>query len=181
MVASGKSTLAMKLKDDNTTLICFDYLFGYEKEKRTQEITNIIKELEMIYPETKNQIIFKRVNNKEKIKIMNLKYYEYTEKFYNYLLENVKKPIIIEGLHFYRFMDIKPIKGKIIIKRTSLLHSYIRAFKRDVCSKGKKYLKGEIKLDVLKEKFCQRIKIPITTYIRINKYIKQIMEMEIEK
>lgn len=133
MMGSGKSTLGRKIKEENNIeLISLDWIFGYGRNNMPQKINLITKNLEKIYPETRNQIIFRYFNNKKKDKAIEIKYYEYTEKFYQYLCENVSIPIIIEGRHIYEYMNKEKIKGKIIIKRTSLLHSYKRAFKRDV-------------------------------------------------
>ncbi len=179
MMGSGKSTLGRKIKEENNIeLISLDWIFGYGRNNMPQKINLITKNLEKIYPETKNQIIFRYFNNKKKDKAIEIKYYEYTEKFYQYLCENVSKPIIIEGRHIYEYINKEKIKGKIIIKRTSLLHSYKRAFKRDVFRRWEQYKKREIKIWGVMDRFCQRVKIPITDYIKINRYIKQIMTIE---
>lgn len=116
-------------------MLSLDWMFGYSLGNRPEKINNMLKEFEKIYPETKNQQIFQYFYKRAKDKKVDLKYYEYTDIIYTYLIENINKPKIIEGRHIYKYMDPKLLKGKIIIKRTSLIHSYKRAFKRDV---GKK-------------------------------------------
>ena len=83
--------------------------------------------------------------NRKKDKKVDFKYYEYTDKIYNYLIEKISEPQVIEGRHIYEYMNPNFLKGKIIIKRTSLVHAYKRAFKRDVRNEIKRYKKGEIK------------------------------------
>ena len=117
MMGSGKTTLAKKIKQEkNIEFISLDWLFGASLKNRPEYIKNILISFKNDYPELKNR--------KE--------YYEYADKIYNYLLKNISNPIIYEGRHIYRYIDINVLKGKIIIKRTSLIHSYKRALKRDI-------------------------------------------------
>ena len=73
-------------------------------------------------------------------------------------------------------MDYRLIKGKIIIKRTSLINCYIRAFKRDVNRLYKNYKNGDVtKKDVL-NKIHERIIFPIKDYLKLNKFIIKLIE-----
>jgi len=70
------------------------------------------------------------------------------------------------------------LKGKIIIKRTSLIHAYKRAFRRDVSKRIELYKKREIKIFDVFSKFYERVKIPIHDYIEINKFISKVLEID---
>ena len=90
-------------------------------------------------------------------------------------------PIIYEGRHIYRYMDVNVLKGKIFIKRTSLIHSYKMALKRDMNNKIKEYKNNEIKINEILKRLYERIKIPLHDYVIINKYIYKIMQENKEK
>lgn len=179
MMGSGKTTLAHTIRDkENIELVSLDWMFGYSLGNRPEMINNLLKEFENIYPETRNQKIFQYFYKRRKDKKVDLKYYEYTNKIYTYLIENINKPQIIEGRHIYEYMDTKFLKGTIIIKRTSLIHSYKRAFKRDVGRRIELYKEGEIKIKEIFDKIYQRIKIPIHDYIKINKFINNVLQIK---
>ena len=180
MMGAGKTTLAHTIKDkEKFELVSLDWMFGYSLGNRPQKINNMLKEFENIYPETKNQKIFQYFYNRKKDKKVDFKYYEYTDKIYNYLIEKISEPQVIEGRHIYEYMNPNFLKGKIIIKRTSLVHAYKRAFKRDVRNEIKRYKKGEIKITKVFKKFQERVKIPIHDYMKINKFINMILEIKI--
>lgn len=173
MMGSGKTTLARKIRDEeNIELLSLDWMYGASLGNRPEKITNMVKEFEKIYPETKNQEIFKIKNTKK----ADLKCSEYADRIYNYLLENISYPIIYEGRHIYRYIDPNILKGKIIIKRTSLINSYKRAFKRDMNNKIKEYKNNEIKISKVLSRFYERIKFPIRDYIKINKFINKVVK-----
>lgn len=75
-------------------------------------------------------------------------------------------------------MNPNLLKGKIIIKRTSLIHAYKRSFKRDVEKKIELYKKRKIKLSDVFNKFYERVKLPINDYIEINKFINRVLKMD---
>lgn len=181
MMGSGKTTLAHTIRNrENIELVSLDWMFGYSIANRPEKINNMLKSLEEIYPETKKQEIFKYFNKRRKDKKVDLKYYEYTDKIYKYLIENINKPQIIEGRHIYEYIDPNLLEGKIIIKRTSLINSYKNAFKRDVGKRIEQYKNGEIKINVVFDKIYARIKIPIHDYIKINKFINRLLEVRNE-
>lgn len=178
-MGSGKTTLARKIREkENIELLSLDWMFGYSLGNRPEKIHNMLKEFEKLYPETKNQKIFQYFNKRKKDKRVDLKYYEYTNKIYTYLISNISKPHIIEGRHIYKYMNPNLLKGKIIIKRTSLIHAYKRAFKRDVEKKIELYKKRKIKLSDVFNKFYERVKLPINDYIEINKFINRVLKMD---
>lgn len=179
MMGSGKTTLAREMREkENIELLSLDWLFGYSLGNRPEKINNMLKELEKLYPETENQKIFQYFNKRTKDKRVDLKYYEYTSKIYTYLISNISEPLIIEGRHIYKYMNPTLLKGKIIIKRTSLIHAYKRAFKRDVEKKIELYKKREIKFSDVLNKFYARVKIPIYDYIEINKFIIKVLKVD---
>ena len=166
MMGSGKTTLAHKIqKEKNIEFISLDWMFGASLKNRPEYIKNLLVSFKNEYPELKKK--------KE--------YYEYADKIYNYLLKNISYPVIYEGRHIYMYMNLDVLKGKIIIKRTSLIHSYKRAFKRDMNNKIKEYKNNEIKINEILNRLYERIKIPFHDYIIINKYIYKIIQENKEK
>ncbi len=179
MMGSGKTTLARKISEqENIELLSLDWMFGYSLGNRPEKVNNMLNEFEKIYPETKNQTIFQYFYKRRKDKRVDLKYYEYSDKIYTYLIEKINTPQIIEGRHIYEYINPHFLKGKIIVKRTSLIHAYKRAFKRDVCKKIELYKKREIKITEVFNKFYQRVKVPIYDYIKINKFINKVLEVK---
>jgi len=112
---SGKTTLSLKyLSDDNYIVINCDKLFELPSiENEDKELTKIRDMLKEKYGTIKD--------GKEFIKCYN--------DIIEYILDK-KKKCIIEG---NVIQDILPelLKGKIIVKRTAIFKSYIRAVKRD--------------------------------------------------
>jgi len=176
MIGSGKTTLAKKIRQEkNMELVSLDWLFGYSIEDKPEPINKLIKKIESMYIETKGQTIFNYSNNRIKDKKIEKNYKKYTNKIYKVILEEYKKTqMIIEGRHIYKYIELKDIKGTLIIKRTSLLHAYKQALIRDVF---KKWKKGNNKQKIIK-KFLRRIKFPLKDYIQINKFIKEVMLMK---
>lgn len=102
MMGSGKTTLAKKMANrTKKELITFDWMFGRSLGNRPNKIENLLRKFEKIYPETINQEIFKNNKNRdneEKIK-------EYATIIYDFVFENIKLPMIVEGQHLYKWMD----------------------------------------------------------------------------
>ena len=173
MMGSGKTTLAKKMANrTKKELITFDWMFGRSLGNRPNKIENLLRKFEKIYPETINQEIFK--NNKNRDNEENIK--EYATIIYDFVFENIKLPMIVEGQHLYKWMDYGALRGKLIIKRTSLFNSYLRAFKRDVSKVYKKYKNHEASKKDLVNKIHERIIFPIKDYFKINKFIKKLGE-----
>lgn len=108
-------------------------------------------------------------------------YEKYAGKFYDYLIKNyVTEPVIIEGIHISKYVKLNNLKGTIIIKRTSLLHSYKRAFNRDVLRRFRMYKNKEITKKELLYKFFERIKFPLEDYIEINRFISKVISINKE-
>lgn len=161
MMGSGKTTLAKEIKDEkNIKLVSLDWMFGASLKNRPESIKKIFDEFVSNNPEIKNKKY----------------YYKYADKIYSCLLSNLPSPVIYEGRHIYMYMDIKILKGKIIIKRTSLFNSYKRAFKRDMKNKIREYKKKEIKFGKVLSRFFERILLPLGDYIKINRYIYKLIE-----
>ena len=178
MMGSGKTTLAREIREkESIELLSLDWMFGYSLGNRPEKINNMLKEFEKLYPETKNQKIFQYLNKRKKDKEVDLKYYKYTDKIYTHLISNIREPFIIEGRHIYKYMNPTFLKGKIIVKRTSLIHAYKRAFRRDVSKRIELYKKREIKIFDVFSKFYERVKIPIHDYIEINEFISKVLKV----
>lgn len=159
-------------------LISLDWLFGYSVGNRPDKINKLIKEIEKKYIETKNQTIFHYSNKVKENKKVKQNYEKYAGKFYDYLIKNyVTEPVIIEGIHISKYVKLNNLKGTIIIKRTSLLNSYKRAFNRDVLRKFKMYKNKEITKKEVRDKFFERIKPPLEDYIKINRFIREVVSI----
>lgn len=162
IMGSGKTTLAREIKKQtNYELVSLDWMFGASLKNRPENIYNILVSFKNMHPE----ICCKK------------NYYEYANEIYDYLLKNMVKSVILEGRHIYRYINPNILKGKIIIKRTSLINSYKRAFKRDMNNKIKEYKNNEIKVNNVLSRFFERIKFPIVDYIIINKYIIKLVKL----
>ena len=131
-------------------------MFGASLKNRPENIKKLSDDFEKLCPD-KNK-------------------YKYADLIYKYLLANLADNKIFEGRHIYRYIDPKVLKGTLIIKRTSLINSYKRAFKRDMNNKIKEYKRKEIKFSKVLNRFFARIKFPILEYIRINNYINTLKE-----
>ncbi len=165
MMGSGKTTLARQIKKDKKMdLISLDWMFGASLKNRPDNIKQLLDSFINEHPEIKNKDM----------------YYDYADLIYEYLYKKLSPSKIFEGRHIYMYMNTTTLKGKIIIKRTSLVHSYKRAFKRDMQHKIKEYKSKEINLVQVLKRLFERIKIPIKDYIMINKYINK-MTSEIMK
>lgn len=181
ITGSGKSTLGKELSINNGyELLNFDWIFGYgyDKDKISNKIKGIINTLYIKYPEIKEKDFFRWKNNKEENLRIKERYTKYATKFYNYIIENIEGNIIIEGMQFLDYINTNDLKGKLVIRRTSLFNCYIRAFRRDVSECYKKYKEKKIKLKDLIDKVIERIKFPISSYKKINKYIKETIDKE---
>ncbi len=166
MMGSGKTTLAQQIsKTKKMDLISLDWMFGASLKNRPDNIKQLLDSFINEHPEIKNKD----------------KYYEYADLIYEYLYKKLSPPKIFEGRHIYMYMDINTLKGKIIIKRTSLVHSYKRAFKRDMQHKIKEYKNKEINLVQVLNRLFERIKIPIKDYILINKYLNKMSRKMMKK
>lgn len=157
IMGSGKTTLAREIRNDTSfELISLDWMFGASLKNRPENIKKLSDDFEKLYPD-KNK-------------------YKYADLIYKYLLANLADNKIFEGRHIYRYIDPKVLRGTLIIKRTSLINSYKRAFKRDMNNKIKEYKRKEIKFSKVLNRFFARIKFPILEYIRINNYINTLKE-----
>ena len=157
IIGSGKTTLAREIRNDTSfELISLDWMFGASLKNRPENIKKLSDDFEKLYPD-KNK-------------------YKYADLIYKYLLANLADNKIFEGRHIYRYIDPKVFKGTLIIKRTRLINSYKRAFKRDMNNKIKEYKRKEIKFSKVLNRFFARIKFPILEYIRINNYINTLKE-----
>lgn len=157
IMGSGKTTLAREIRNDTSfELISLDWMFGASLKNRPENIKKLSDDFEKLYPD-KNK-------------------YKYADLIYKYLLANLADNKIFEGRHIYRYIDPKVLRGTLIIKRTSLINSYKRAFKRDMNNKIKEYKRKEIKFSKVLNRFLARIKFPILEYIRINNYINTLKE-----
>ena len=165
MMGSGKTTLARQIsKDEKIELISLDWMFGASLKSRPDSVKKILDDFMNDYPAIKNKKV----------------YYENADIIYEYLYKKLSHPKIFEGRHIYQYMNVNTLKGKLIVKRTSLIHSYQRAFTRDMKHKINEYRNGEIKLVQVLKRLWERIRVPINDYKIINQYIRKIDDIYYE-
>lgn len=178
IMGSGKTTLAKTIANKTKReLIAFDWMFGRSLGNRPIKIEKLLKKFEKQYPETVDQQIFKSNNSRDN----EIEIQKYAGIIYEFVLKNIELPMVIEGQHLYKWMNYNKLRGKIIIKRTSFLNSYIRAFKRDVSRLYKQYKRKEATKRELIDKIFERIKFPIKDYYKINKFILTMVEVKNER
>ena len=185
MMGSGKTSLARSIlyNKSECDYVKLDWLFGYGYDKNTipKEINELIMILKKEYPQITDDTFFRWSNNKKYDANIEKRYVKYVPIFYNYIVNYFKnsKLLIIDGVQLYNYLDIDKIKGKLIIKRSSLFTCYRRAFKRDVSIYLKRYISKQIKLKLLLKKIKERIKLPIKNYLRINEYISILLKQKV--
>ncbi len=178
IMGSGKTTLAKTIANKTKKeLIVFDWMFGRSLGNRPIKIEKLLKKFEKQYPETVDQQIFKSNNSRDN----EIEIQKYAGIIYEFVLKNIELPMVIEGQHLYKWMNYNKLRGKIIIKRTSFLNSYIRAFKRDVSRLYKQYKRKKATKRELIDKIFERIKFPIKDYYKINKFILTMVEVKNER
>lgn len=150
---SGKSYNSFKLsKEFNYPLLSFDFLFDYEERDFKVLEKEIICHFLEKYPKYKD---FQTNRSREK---------EVCNCFFDYVKQSVEKEnihLIIDSAYFFQNIPIEKFSNqRIIVKGTSLIHSVIRANKRDVTSQ---YYKN---ISLLK-KLVRTFKIPIISLLDI--------------
>ncbi len=115
MIGSGKTTLANKYRNDSRyVVISLDCLYrGQDKDNINEETIKINQMLKKKYPNQDNE-----------------KYYEEIISY----IKNTDKSVIyvLEGQQIYRYLDIKEIKGRLIIKRTAIIKWWKRSIVRHI-------------------------------------------------
>ncbi len=131
MIGSGKSTEANKYRNnDHYIVISLDCFYRGQDKDNLNEETKII-----------NKILQKKLPNKDKEEYFKEYYYEILK-----YINSVNKPVIwvLEGQHIYRYLNLKDIKGTVIVKRTCLFHCWKRSITRHIKKKKIKLKNNEI-------------------------------------
>lgn len=134
MIGSGKTTSADKYRNnDNYVVISLDCLYRGQDKKNLNKVT-----LDII------QILKEKL--KEKFEEEN---YDNFQVYYNEILAYkdknfTDKILVLEGQHIYRYLDLKYIKGELIIKRTSIFHCWTRSIIRHIKRKKVQLQNNEI-------------------------------------
>ena len=121
MIGSGKTTQANKYrKDNNYIVISLDCLYRGQDKDNNEETTKINQLLSKKFPKQDNEQYFK----------------EYYCEIIKYINNSNKCVIwVLEGQHIYRYLNLKDIKGKLIIKRTSIIKCWKRSIVRHIKKK----------------------------------------------
>lgn len=164
MIGSGKTTAAnIYRKNSNYLVISLDCLFkGQDKENMNPETMEI------------NHILKKKYLNKD-----NKQYFKkYYDEVITYINNDHKHRIgVVEGQQIYRFLNINEVRGKLIIKRTSIYQCWKRSIKRHLNRKLISLRKKEItKKEYLTDVFywVKRRTVQLKYYRKLNEFIGQI-------
>ncbi len=107
---------------------------------------------------------------------------EYYYEILNWISKTNRQIIwVLEGQHIYRFLKLQDIKGKLIVKRTSLINCWIRSIVRHI-KKGKIELKGN---QITKKQYCAnnwywiKRRTKQLKYVKVlNQFVKEINKGE---
>ncbi len=164
MIGSGKTTLANQYRNDGRfVVISLDCLYrGQDKENMNEDTARINEILAQKFPEQNNQRYFK----------------EYYCEILHYI-ENFSRKVtfVLEGQQIYRYLDLKDIKGKLIIKRTSILKCWYRSILRHIRRKKKDFQNRKI----TKREYYQNIWYwikkrtkQVSYYKRLNSFLEEV-------
>lgn len=131
MIGSGKTTTAHKYrKNSNYIVISLDCLYrGQDRENLNEETIRINRILIEKFPNQDNEKYFKE-------------YYHEIVKYINSFDKSITW--VLEGQHIYRYLDLKEIKGKLIIKRTCIIKCWKRSIIRHINQKKVALKNGQI-------------------------------------
>ncbi len=151
IVGSGKSTLANQYKNNyKYIVITIDNFFFADINELDNETKKIRIMLEKKY---------------QKLRPLEFEYY-YLD-IVKYAKENIKdKILVLDGAQIYYCVDYSKIVGNIIIKRTSIMKSFIRALNRDLKDIKEKNKSKKEKYKIIKRRLNQ-----ISDYKNLNKFI----------
>jgi len=107
-------------------------------------------------------------------------YKDYYNIVCDYLL-NDKRKHVIEGQQIYRFMSPNDVRGRLIIKMTSIFHSWYRCLKRQTLQNLTKYKEGSITKKYMISNnwyWYKRRTMQIKYYKTMNNFIKNIKNID---
>jgi len=122
MIGSGKTTLANKYREDNRfVVISLDCLYrGQDKENMNEDTARINEILIQKFPTQNNEQYFR----------------EYYQEILHYIESDSRNvTFVLEGQQIYRYLDFSDIKGRLIIKRTSVIKCWYRSIIRHIRKK----------------------------------------------
>lgn len=127
---AGKTTIADKVKDDDTIIISLDTLYNGHPEQLGEVGEMLLEKI----PELKAYARVKGYYGKEAITYqVSTMMYNIMSKIIEYSKEKFpKKKFIVEGIQLYRYIGAEFVYGRpIIVRGTSALHSMIRRLRRE--------------------------------------------------
>jgi len=127
MIGSGKSTLSDRFDRQKYLVFNLDCLSNLDLEHESKEMKEVKKKI---------QSTFEKLNYEKNFK-------DYYNIIYNYICEN-NKEAIIEGGHIFNYLNIKEIKGTLIICLPSIYNCWRRSIKRHLKKYGTKLKNMEI-------------------------------------
>ncbi len=131
MIGSGKTTLANKYREDNRfVVISLDCLYrGQDKENMNEDTARINEILIQKFPTQNNEQYFR----------------EYYQEILHYIESDSRNvTFVLEGQQIYRYLDFSDIKGRLIIKRTSVIKCWYRSIIRHIRKKRQAFKKRQI-------------------------------------
>lgn len=131
MIGSGKTTLANRYRNDSCFIvISLDCLYrDQDKENMNEDTIKINELLVQKFPNQNNQQYFKE-------------YYFEILRYIDNFPRNVT--FVLEGQQIYRYLNLEDIKGKLIIKTTSIVKCWYRSILRHIRRKKKELEIGTI-------------------------------------
>ncbi len=157
MIGSGKTSLANQYRNDSRFIvISLDCLYrGQDKENMNEDTIRINELLVQKFPNQNNEKYFR----------------DYYLEILRYIDNYPKKvTFVLEGQQIYRYLDLKDIKGKLIIKRTSILKCWYRSILRHIRKKKVELRSGKI----TRAKYYQNIWYWLKRRTRQVKYYKEL-------
>ena len=164
MIGAGKSTEANKYRDNNNYIvISLDCLYRGQDKGNLNEETKVI-----------NKILQEKLPNKDKEEYFKEYYYEIIK-----YISNVNKPVIwvLEGQHIYRYLNLKDVRGTLIVKRTCLINCWIRSITRHIKKKKIRLKNNEITKKQYRKDIWNLIKKrtkQVKYYQDLNKFLYEI-------
>ncbi len=137
-------------------MISLDCLYrGQDKENMNEDTIRINELLVQKFPNQNNEKYFR----------------DYYLEILRYIDNYPKKVIfVLEGQQIYRYLDLEDIKGKLIIKRTSILKCWYRSILRHIRKKKVELRSGKI----TRAKYYQNIWYWFKRRTRQVKYYKEL-------
>lgn len=167
MIGSGKTTKANQYRQkEDYCVISLDCLYrGQDKENMNDETIKINQILKSKFPMQDNEQFFR----------------QYYEEIIQYIGNNHKNVTwVLEGQQIYRYLNWQDIKGKLMIKRTSLMKCWKRSIIRHIKKKRRQLKNHQITPKEYYQNvwyWCRRRTRQLKYYKEFKRFSNEILEM----